>query len=213
MDDLEFTALIEEYKICREDAAKLESNIWKTSTILGLSSAAGLFLKITSRPQFDGNFDILLGISALIITASIVWWRLSRRWWSIQKIKYIRMNDLETKLNFRQNSLIGLSDLSIMSDVKYDQDLILSRGLSKFFSSNLFHFIPDDITPKPIYDKSLKNYEYRGNQPAVKLLVLVNVLIWSFLVFLQAFHNNQLNKTLILGIAYYLVVLYFWRKP
>ena len=84
MEELEFTALIEEYKICREEASRLESHIWKTSTILGLSSGAGFLLKMKSELRSADHFYLtcaipFLGrIPVLAYLSSSIWAPLSQ---------------------------------------------------------------------------------------------------------------------------------------
>ncbi len=132
MDEIEFKSLIEEYKMCREDASKLESQIWKAASIFGLSSAAGLVLKLKPEVVSKDQFYTISAIAILMITALLVWWRLSRLWWSIQHIKYKRMNTLETKLGFKQNSAISCIDNIVMINIHSDQIESTVRNFHKW---------------------------------------------------------------------------------
>ena len=208
MEELEFTALIEEYKICREEASRLESHIWKASTILGLSSGAGLLLKMKSELRSADHFYLTCAIAVLMITASLVWWRLSRRWWSIQHVKYKRMNALETKLDFKQNSLVGESDIRAMSDVRSRQD---KGSLFERIVKHVWNEIPTNISSHACDD--IGNYEYRGNQPVLKMLVCTNILLWLCTVFAMAPKIGLLWETTAICMAYFLFALLFWRKP
>ena len=208
MEELEFNALLEEYKICREEASRLESYIWKTSTILGLSSGAGLLLKMKPVPLSPDHFYLTCAIAALMITASLVWWRLSRRWWSIQHIKYQRMSSLETKLGFKQNSLVGESDIRAMSDVRFRQE---KGSIFERITRHLCNEIPITINSTSCDD--IGNYEYRGNQPVLRMLVFINILLWLCTVFAMAPKEGLLWETVAICVDYFLVVLLFWRKP
>ena len=208
MEKSEYTALIEEYKICREEAARLESHIWKTSTILGLSSGAGLLLKMKSELRSAEHFYLTCAIAVLMITASLVWWRLSRRWWSIQHVKYKRMNVLETKLDFKQNSLVGERDIQAMSNIRSGQ---MNGKLFERIKRHIWNEIPTSISPHA-YD-NMGNYEYRGNQPVLKMLVFTNIILWLCMVFVMAPKLMLLYETIFVCMAYFLFALFFWRKP
>ncbi len=213
MEETEFKALVEEYQICREDASRLESQIWKTSTILGLSSATGLVLKLQSELTSIEHFYIITAIAVLIITASLVWWRLSRRWWSIQHVKYRRMNDLEAKLGFKHNSSINCADTIAMSHIRYKQKQYKTREILTCINSYIWYDVPTWIEPELSSDKNLANHEHRGNQPALKLLVLVNIILWVVVVFAKAIQLGSFWETAGISGVYFFVALLFWRKP
>lgn len=213
MEEIEYKALIEEYKMCREDASRLESQIWKAFTILGLSSATGLVLKLKSELTSQEHFYMISAIAVLMVTAFLVWWRLSRRWWSIQRVKYRRMDDLEIKLGFKQNSSINFTDTKAMSNIRYKQKF--ECDIKKFFPfiiSFIWYDIPKSIESKLSSDKNLENYEHRGNQPALKLFVLINIFLWILVVFAKAVQLSLFWKTAGISIAYFLFIFLFWRK-
>lgn len=208
MEDKEFGALIEEYKICREEASRMESHIWTTSTILGLSSGAGLLINLKAELQSQEHFYLITALAALVIAASMVWWRLSRRWWSIQHLKFRRMNAIEQRLGFQQNSLVVLADLKAMAHVRAQQT---SGRLFTRICSRVSHEIPSNIDPQTHGD--ISNYEYRGNQPVLRMLVATNVIVWICTVLAMAMPHNVMPQTASAILAFFLFILLYWRKP
>ena len=212
MEEIEYKALIDEYKMCREDAARLEANIWKTSTILGLSSVTGLILKLNQNVASKDHFFLISAIAFFMITASLVWWRLSRRWWSIQHVKYNRMKVLEGKLGFKQNTLVECADSEVMSKIRSKQQ---DRNCCKLFWL-LRYSIPKkgDSIPSE-QDENITKHEHRGNQPAIKLLVFTNIVIWIIAMFRPVINLCFLYQMVIIAIfiLYFIVAMLFWRKP
>ena len=203
MEKTELDMLLEEYKICIAEAARLESLIWKVSTQLGIFSGAGLLLKIIS----EDNFPITFAIAVLMITLSLVWWRLSRRWWSIQHTKYKRMNEIESKLEFRQNSLVKAIGDSTMAHIKYVQ-LRYQR-----MEDHLFYRIPKRIQPiKPENSESFNIHEHRGNQPVLRFFIYVNIAVWVTLVFISAKTSADYLEASLIFVGYFFFMIIYWRR-
>jgi hypothetical protein len=81
-----FERRFKEYQICREEAARLESYIWQTTSVFGIGSGAalGLVFQVAGRvPPLHHARLALAIITAFVINASITWWRFVRRWRSI----------------------------------------------------------------------------------------------------------------------------------
>lgn len=49
MSENTLNAMIEEYKICASEANRVESLMWKSSSILGIFSSAGLFVDLVKK--------------------------------------------------------------------------------------------------------------------------------------------------------------------
>jgi len=208
MDEKEYTSLLEEYKICISEAIRLEDQIWKVSTHLGIFSGAGILLKLVSALANKDTFYITVAIAIIMITFSLVWWRLSRRWWSIQHIKFNRMDEIESKIGFSQNAALKDIDKAKMSHIKYLQNKL------QRFDDHLFYSIPEYIPPKKFEeDEKISGHECRGNQPVIKLLVISNILIWVGLVFMAAKSSHiHLLATFIIFVLYLILTISLWRK-
>lgn len=207
MEETELDMLLKEYKICIAEAARLESLIWKVSTQLGIFSGAGLLLKIVSSHLNADNFHITFAVAVLMITLSLVWWRLSRRWWSIQHTKYKRMDEIESKLQFRHNSLVKAMGDNTMAQIKYMQHRY------QRMDDYLFYRISKRIQPiKPEDSESLKNHEHRGNQPVLRFFIYVNIAVWVALVFISANTSaDYLEASLIFAVYFFFMIIY-WRR-
>lgn len=208
MNDSEFKAFIEEYKICVSEVSRLEGQIWKASSHLGIFSGAAILLKsVPTFPNKD-NFYTTFAIAILMITISLVWWRLSRRWWSIQHVKLKRINEIEEKIGFSQSTAVKLTDKAKMAHIKY-----LQNKLQKM-DDHLFYEIPKHIKPEKCSEKKeMIDHEYRGNQPILKFFVIVNILIWIGLVLTAAMPSKIYlwAFAMIFGL-YFFYELKLWRK-
>jgi len=208
MEQTELHMLLEEYKICMAEAARLESLSWKVSTQLGIFSGAGLLLKIVSTYLISENFHITIAIAVLMTTLSLVWWRLSRRWWSIQHTKYKRMNEIELKIGFRQNSLVRVTGESTMAHIKYVQHKY------QRMEDYLFYRIPKRIQPiKPEDSENLYIHEHRGNQPVLRFFIYVNIVVWVALVFISAKTSCDYWGASLIFAVYFFFMIKYWRRP
>jgi hypothetical protein len=217
--------LFKEYEICIKEASRLESNIWQTALIFSIGSGVGLtyFLK---EYLIDKGDSIKLGSSVslfafFVIIISLVWWRMAKRWWSIQQLKYERMEMIERYLGFSQISMVGERDTKIKQHIKSYRFIYLFK-----------YKIPKNINAERCnYITKIKDYEHRGIQPAIKYLLLSNAILWIFLILtcyriqeiklMKVFDifSNVLKELyygkifLILPLILIVLFLYFWRKP
>jgi hypothetical protein len=117
--------LFKEYEICTKEASRLESNVWHTALLFSIGSGAGLIYFIKESIISKGDY-IKLGLSVSLFAffsmiVSLVWWRMARRWWSIQQLKYERMREIEKALGFKQCSMVSERDNEIMQHIKSSQ--------------------------------------------------------------------------------------------
>lgn len=71
-----FDQRFKEYRICREEAARLESSMWQTAAVLGIDSAAGLgfVLPLAGRvPPLHHARLAMVMVTAFVINASLLW--------------------------------------------------------------------------------------------------------------------------------------------
>lgn len=150
----------QEHQICREEAARLESYLWITAAVFGVASAVGLAftLPLAGRvpPPHYARLAVAI-VTAFEINVSLVWWRFVRRWGSIQRLKYRRMDDLEAELGFRQNRLVTQADEEAMAR---PHGRLGPRG---------------------------RSHEYRGTLPAIQFFLCTNALLWTVVLLSEVF--------------------------
>jgi hypothetical protein len=155
-----FDQRFKEYQICREEASRLDSSIWMSAAVFGVASAVGLAftLPLAGRvpPLHYARLAVAI-VTAFEINASLVWWRFVRRWWSIQALKYQRMDELEAELGFRQHSMVKKADEEAMA------------------------------RPHGRMGPPSRTYEYRGTLPAIQLFLCTNALLWTVVLLSEVF--------------------------
>jgi hypothetical protein len=216
-----FDKLFKEYQICNDHAARLESYIWQTATLLGIGSAIGLVSlasafagTLTSQSgnkisQYHATITIIAAIFG--INVSLVWWRFARRWWSIQHLKFARMNEIESLIEFQQSTRVGMRDREAMCHIFYMRDhgkWCYQRWINKWCYS-----IPDDCAIQPAASQHGHNYEHRGNQPAGFLLILTNSGLWLFFSLHIACKTGLFLYALLAFISVAILDFCFWRRP
>jgi hypothetical protein len=91
--------LLEEYKICHEAASDMSDHIWRTATVFTVGSITGILLLARESPiSPDPDPWLTLIVSVLAIGILSTWWRLARRWWSVQHTMFLRMRHIEYQL-------------------------------------------------------------------------------------------------------------------
>jgi hypothetical protein len=201
--------LFKEYEICTKEASRLEANIWQTATLFSIGSGTGFiyFLKEfigkgTSKPLSATIFLFAM----FTIVVSLFWWRLAKRWYSIQHLKYERIMEIEKKLGFNQCGIVIERDNETMQHIKSYRYIYLFR-----------YSIPKRIAPKKSDNKDrIKNYEHRGIQPAISFLLWSNAILWIFLILISSnFIILYDIRDVIIPALFFLIIffLYFWRKP
>ena len=100
----------QEYDICLSRSQQLESNIWISSSLMGIGSTLPIIIALFSDKIGVFSFCI---IGLMVISINLIWFFISRRWWTLQHIVFLRMRHLEQKLNYKINSYIAHFDGSI----------------------------------------------------------------------------------------------------
>jgi hypothetical protein len=206
--------LFKEYDICRKEALQLETNIWKTAAIFSIGSGVGLTYFLKEYLIFKGNANqiglVVFLFGSFSIIVSLVWWRIVKRWWSIQHIKYERMRELEKLLGFRQCSMVCERDCEAMEHIKSYRFIYVIR----------YKKMPKKTISKRSIDISrIKNYEHRGIQPAISLLLWSNFVLWlSLYLFscgaIQFYYGRHISEYIFPILIILIVSLYyFWRRP
>jgi hypothetical protein len=161
--------LLEEYKLCVKRVQALDKNIWQTATLFGIGNIVG-FISAYHIAKSDYKFMTLLVVVAIGI--SLVWWRLARRWWSIQNALLNRMEQIEREKTIKLRSNLYIKWLD-----------------HEYLCMDKLEFTEDESSSspgKPFYPKSLRekigNYEHRGIQPLLKFLKNIIICGWIFLI-------------------------------
>jgi hypothetical protein len=172
--------LLELYRVLDEQVSRLEKYIWETATLLGIGSAVGLLSIANGSSSIGSNGATIAAVFA--ISASVIWWRFAKRWWSIQHLKLERMDEIEKRISKRMklesDTTVPERDVEVMQHIKY---LRREGSIGQRIASLQFS-IPRSISPKESQEAA--NYEHRGNQPAGKLLVITNIVLWSMFALL-----------------------------
>lgn len=94
--------LLEEYKLCHQEAQHLEDTIWKTSAAIGIGTLGPVVYAVFSASVSKLAADALGGLTivgAIAVSACWIWWLAARRWWDIQHTMYARMRHIEEDLD------------------------------------------------------------------------------------------------------------------
>jgi len=172
--------LLEEYKLCVKRLRSLDKNIWYSAAILGIGSIAiiiSIFDRIINVKSIFETILIVI-VSSLAIGINLVWWRLAKRWWSIQQALLRRMEHIERQTNFRANLYIAYLDQinsSLINRIEFrtDEDERETDVNRPFLRREFI----DDLN-------TLGNYDYHGIQPMLRYLITINILSWFLLLFL-----------------------------
>jgi hypothetical protein len=206
--------LLDLYQIYDKQASRLESHIWQTAALLGIGSAVGLVALASEYKKTLAYLGTTVVATIFAINASLVWWRFARRWWSIQRLKIERMDEIERRINeemkFPENALVSERDEEVMKHRLYFRK---EGSLYQRISNKSFFFsIPDDLQPTKSKHKEIGNYEYRGNQPAARLLLVTNIFLWLLVTIYTTIQIGKL-RLLILIIFGFVVIIDFviWR--
>jgi hypothetical protein len=168
-----FEKLVQEYKICQEEASRLESNIWQTAALLGVGSVVGIVTLAGESIRAEARLSATAVVAIFVVVASLVWWRFARRWWSIQDLKFERMRDIEKQIGFRQTILVDERNKEAIARVRFKQEN--GSRLEKLWYKFWY-----EVRESP------QNYEYRGIQPVARLLVTTSIVLWIFVAVYEA---------------------------
>jgi hypothetical protein len=118
--------LLREYEFCQSSAIGLETQIWQTGAAMGLGAVGTLIVVGDHKLGEQAPALVAVLIGALVSLTVAVWWRMSRRWWSIQHVKFARMADIEKEIGFYQARYLEFLD-SGGTDLKKEQKHMLNQ--------------------------------------------------------------------------------------
>ena len=169
----ELKILLAEYQLCQEKATTMGSNIWKTASVFTVGSVAAILGIAGNCAHKGGNMPwLLLLLGPFAIAVLLAWWRMARRWWSIEHAMFLRMRHIERQLQHLNANLY----------VKYLDHI---KGKQRPGSSevpptlNLPDERREDFLEELAAIGRLDEYEHQGVQPIVKFVVVVNIAMWG----------------------------------
>jgi hypothetical protein len=198
---------LREYEACLQQVERLESNIWQSAGLLGVSSATGLIAvagKITESHVLVGA---VLAVAVLAISASMVWLRFARRWSSILDVKFKRMREIENGVGFLQNVSVVERDKEVQSHLLYQRT---EGRLRRRLWVRLWYRLPTDIEAAQA-KQGVDNYEVRGNRPVIELFVITNLLVWCGTALYAAHLEGRMAVVSLVLSAVLLLNICFWR--
>ncbi len=111
--------LLKEYELCTGDANHLEEVIWATAGVLFTASVAGIGLLGGTIPTQPRPYDYLLRASIALVSVVFLWaWRIiASRWYSIQRMMYYRIIEIEEELGMYKERYVSYLDNAIEGKV------------------------------------------------------------------------------------------------
>jgi hypothetical protein len=194
--------LLEEYKLCVTRVQALDKNIWQSATIFGIGSVAGIIIIFNTWRILAEHPASVIIVSFIGITLNLVWWRLAKRWWSIQQAFIRRMEIIERQINFGGNLYIAYLDkINCRREIRIRDDF-----------SNLSDEIKQELG-------EINNYECHGIISVLFYLMFVNIISWLSLAIIMDYKFIlNLDKSVILSIIYSVILLFWfffeiWNRP
>lgn len=157
-------SLLKECELCTTDANHLEQMIWTTAGILFTASIAAISLLGGNTPSNPHSYDYI--IRAIIALLSIIfvwfWYVLASRWYSIQKVMYYRIIEIEEELEMYKERYI----------------LYLDNAL------NLKNY-PVDVKVDQMINSMRSNYTPGGVRKTVRRMSISLMTVWSVFFLIQ----------------------------
>jgi len=107
--------LLKEYELCTNDANHLEEAIWTTAGILFTASIAGIGVLGGTVPANPKPYDYLLRITLSMLSIIFLWsWKvIASRWYSIQRMMYYRIVEIEEELEMYKERYVSCLDKAV----------------------------------------------------------------------------------------------------
>lgn len=107
--------LLKEYELCTNDANHLEEVIWTTAGVLITASIAGVGLLGSTIPPNARPYDYLFRAGIAVLSVIFVWsWRIiASRWYSIQRMMYYRIIEIEEELEMYKERYVSYLDKAV----------------------------------------------------------------------------------------------------
>lgn len=123
LPDARVEVLLKEYELCTNDANHLEEVIWTTAGVLFTASIAGIGVLGSTVPANPKPYDYLLRISLSILSIIFLWsWKIiASRWYSIQRMMYYRIIEIEEELEMYKERYVSYLDKAVEGK-QYPQD-------------------------------------------------------------------------------------------
>lgn len=86
--------LMKEYELCQQGVQALEATIWQSGSLVGIGSVGGILLVA----GLDDAQLAVIPAGIMVVFGNFLWWRLAKRWWSVQHARITRMRLIEQQL-------------------------------------------------------------------------------------------------------------------
>lgn len=127
LSESEIQRFLKEYELAHAHAGRLDGLVWRTFSAIGIASVAPLiafaFRELSGALSFSGVS--LVGL--ILVGASLVWWKMAKRWWHIQETDRFRMRDIEEDLGIFLTRYVEFRDGNYLTEKDFSMD---KSGLS-----------------------------------------------------------------------------------
>ena len=115
LSDTPVEVLLKEYELCTSDANHLEEVIWTTAGVLFTASLAGVGVLGGTIPDNPTPYDYLLRVGISLVSIIFLWcWKtIASRWYSIQRMMYYRIIEIEEELGMYKERYVSYLDNAI----------------------------------------------------------------------------------------------------
>lgn len=188
-------SLLKEYEMCQQKANSLADNIWKTALILGFGSIIGL-ITLAGNDKIPDDLRPWLTVIISLFSIGILlgWYRLFRRWSSIEQVMFRRMEHIERQIQFKTNLYIGYLNHRVDFTVRHKEELSGPPVL--------------DIELLKDLDNMRKDYEYRGIKPMIRFITELNILAWfTFACFTIVSYIQRPGLSVVITIIFSIIFL------
>jgi len=192
-----------EYRLCHERASTLADNVWRTATLLGVGSIAGIAALANIDRLTNRLGPWLIAIVALLaIGFLLAWRRMAGRWLSIEYALLRRMEHLERVSTFRATLYTARLD----DRVTFSTSARASTTDSPFLDQAL----DDDLN-------KIDNHQREGIRAAVTFITELNIAGWlafalfSFSPLLAHSLATQPHLAIVLLTTVVFVAFFLWR--
>lgn len=183
--------LFREYELCQKATQDVESKIWTTGGIIGIAALATIsYLAQTKISTLEQALQIC-SIGTVTILVLWIWWDISRRWWDIQHITFMRMRDIEEKLGIYQCRYISFID-----------------GKLSIFDTNLYKELTKGKIKNLLYDKRVGKH---GVQKYLRWFPILLSISWGAFIFFQVhkYAHCPTVSSVLFTLIYFILLIAF----
>lgn len=194
MDD-KTSKLLKEYEIIQSTAQMAETPIWQTSAVIGLGSA-GTLVAFVLNPEVQTVLASGMGI--FINLVAFFWFKMARRWWNIQHVKFLRCRHIEKILgDIYTHHYISLRDkLRNKTARQKDSDWLCKTAFPEDWKESI---------------KKATDWQNYGTQFFSQFFLAVNLASWiAYTIYLKIENSGQLITKISTGIFWLFAAIFMY---